>query len=119
MTDNYVFFNSRDELLRVNLPDVVYFEANGNYTHVITINKLKASVGMSLVKMESVLRAQTKKLMFIRVGKRFIVNINFIYQLNIPKQRLVLTDYHNFAYSLPISRDALRQIKDFTLKNKI
>lgn len=119
MADNFVFFNSRDELLRINLSDVVYFEANGNYTNVITINKLKASVCMSLIKMECVLREHTKSSVFLRVGKKFIINVNFIYQLNIPKQRLVLTDYHNFVYSLPISREALRKIKDYTLKNKI
>ena len=29
-----LLFNTRDELLRVSLKHVVYFEADGNYTHI-------------------------------------------------------------------------------------
>ena len=32
-------------------------------------------------------------------------------KVNIPKQRLVITDYDRFTFQLPISRDALKQLK--------
>lgn len=48
---------------------------------------------------------------FIRIGKRFIVNKRYICKVNIPKQRLVITDYDRFTFQLPISRDALKQLK--------
>ena len=28
---NLIFFNSRDELLRIDISKIVYFEADGNY----------------------------------------------------------------------------------------
>lgn len=40
-----------------------------------------------------------------------IVNKRYICKVNIPKQRLVITDYDRFTFQLPISRDALKQLK--------
>lgn len=37
----YIYFNSRDELIRLSINSIVYFESDGNYTNVITINKLR------------------------------------------------------------------------------
>ena len=45
--DNRIFFNSRDERLRIDISKIVYFEADGNYTDIIVINKLRASVCMN------------------------------------------------------------------------
>lgn len=48
----YVYFNSRDELVRMSIPDIVYFEADGNYTKVVTANKLVSTINMNLGEME-------------------------------------------------------------------
>ena len=34
-TTNFLFFNSRDELLRLDISKIVYFESDGNYTNII------------------------------------------------------------------------------------
>lgn len=57
---------------------------------------------------------------FIRIGKRFIVNTDMIVQVNISSQRLVLSDFdHPGNFSLPISKDALKQIKELYESQKI
>ena len=94
----YIYFNSRDELLRLRITEIAYFESDGNYCNVVTANKLRSPIGIE---------ATT----FIRIGKRFIVNKRYICKVNIPKQRLVITDYDRFTFQLPISRDALKQLK--------
>ena len=38
-----LLFNTRDQLLRLDIARIVYFEADGNYTHVVAMNKLKSS----------------------------------------------------------------------------
>ena len=38
-TTNFLFFNSRDELLRLDISKIVYFESDGNYTNIILTNK--------------------------------------------------------------------------------
>ena len=43
-----LYFNSRDELLRVNIDNVVFFEGDGGYTDIVSANELRSCVGMNL-----------------------------------------------------------------------
>lgn len=110
---SYVLFNSRDELVKLSIADIVYFEADGNYTKVVTANKLTSVLCMNLGQMEAALAKQLgdNATVFIRVGKRFIINRKFIYKINVHSQALVLTDFHRFAFRVPVSKDALRKMK--------
>ena len=116
----YIYFNSRDELIRLSINSIVYFESDGNYTNVITINKLRSTVGMNLGEMEKALASQLGPVstIFIRTGKRYIVNRNFIYKLNIQKQMLVLSDLMHFAFQLSISKEALKNMKQLLMESK-
>lgn len=112
-----VFFNSRDQLLRIDMHKIVYFEADGNLTYIVLANKLKATVSMNLSKMEEFLTLQYEKNahIFFRLGKRFIINTNYIYSIHVSKQKLILSDYANFTFQLPISKEALRKMKELLL----
>lgn len=118
---NRILFNNRDELLRIEVGKIVYFEADGNYTHIVSRNKMRATLGMSLTKTEQVLTQQLgeRAQVFMRVGKRFIVNLNNVYSINLAKQYLILTDQEHFAYQLPISKEALRKMKELIVQTKI
>ncbi len=109
-----VFFNSRDELLRVDLSSVVYFEADANYTKMVSANGLTDMVCISLGRMEEllVLKFKDDPGMFARIGKRFILNLNYVYKINTLKQELTLSDQHTFSYTLSISKVALKALKD-------
>lgn len=114
MLPKYLLINSRDELYRVDITKIVYFEANANYTIFVLPNKLKGVIGMNLAQTERLLSANLgiEASIFARIGKRFIINLNYIYHIELLKQNLTLSDGENFAYSLPISKDALRKLKD-------
>ena len=116
-----VLFNSRDELLRIDVQKIVYFEADGNYTNIMTVNKLKGTVCMNLGEMERNLASQLgdSANIFMRIGKRFIVNLNYIYQVNTLKQHLILSDYDHFAFQITISKEALRKVKDLIIDMKL
>lgn len=43
----YIYFNSRDELLRLRITEIAYFESDGNYCNVVTANKLRSPIGMT------------------------------------------------------------------------
>lgn len=119
--EKVIMFNSRDELLRMEVGKIVYFEADGNYTHVVTKNKLKATLGTSLSKTETVLSAQlgSDAQRFMRVGKRFIVNLRYVYSVNLTKQHLLLSDLDSFAFQLPVSKDALRKMKELLVAARV
>ena len=118
--EKIILFNIRDELLRMEVEKIVYFEADGNYTHIVTKNKLKATIAASLTKTEEALTAQlgNDASQFMRVGKCFIVNMKYVYSVNLAKQHLVLSDLSSFAFQLPVSKDALKRMKELMLLNK-
>lgn len=113
-SDTILYFNTRDELIKVKLDKVAYFEADSNYCHVVFINGAKATLLTSLVNIEQLLSERFKgnNPMFVRIGKRYIVNLQYIFQINIPRQRLMLTDFDSSSIiELTISKDALRNLK--------
>ena len=118
MVADYLIFNSRDEILRVKIQNVVYFESEGNYTSMVTVNKLRPTVCMNLAHMEQLLAEQLgeRRVMFVRVGRRYIVNMNFLHTITPAKQRLVLSDTSTFAYQLEVSKDALIKMKQLVVK---
>lgn len=115
----YIYFNSRDELLRVRTDKIVYFEADGNYTNIVAANKLCSIVGLSLSDMEKSLASQLGKnaAMFLRVGKRYIVNLRYVYKVNVQKQTLTLSDVSTFYYNLSVSKEALKNMKQLILES--
>ena len=121
MTEQRIYFNSRDKLIRLDVQKIVYFEGDGNYTYIVTANKQKVCVTLNLAHTEEALAAQlgsnAKK--FMRIGKRFIVNMNYIYQIDIQKQTLMLSDCERFLFQLPVSKEALKTVKDLVIKAKI
>lgn len=54
-SETTLFFNTRDEMIKVKLERVAYFEADSNYCHVIFINGAKATLLTSLVNIEKLL----------------------------------------------------------------
>ena len=117
---NHIIYFSRDHLIRLEIDKIVYFEADGNYTKVIMANKLKSVLGLSLANVEKSLASQLgdNAAKFMRVGKRFIINRTFIYEVNLAKQCLILSDFSQFAFQLPVSKAALKSIKNLVANVK-
>lgn len=110
----YLYLNSRDEFFRVDISKIVYFESDGNYTNILLNNKMKGTVCMNLAQMQCILSESLKETagIFARVGKRHIVNLTFVYQIAILRQKLTLSDGENFDYQISVSKDALKKLRD-------
>lgn len=119
-TAKYIYLSSRDELLRINIAKVVYMEADGNYTKIFLPNNLSGTVCISLSKMEKLIadKVTADKAKFARIGKRYIVNLAYIFRINVLRQELVLSDQSSFNVTLAISHDALKNLKDAILNRK-
>lgn len=115
----YLYLNSRDEFFRVDISKIVYFESEGNYTNIILNNKMKATVCMNLAQMQTIISDSLKEgaSMFARIGKRHIINLTYVYQIAILRQRLVLSDGENFEYQVSISKEALKKLRDMYVAN--
>ena len=121
MTQQRVYFNSRDKLIRLDIQKSVYFEGDGNYTYIVTANKQKVCVTLNLSHTEEALAKQlgSNANQFMRIGKRFIVNMNYIYQIDIQKQTLMLSDCDHFLFQIPVSKEALKAVKELVIQTKI
>ena len=116
-----VYFNSRDKLIRLDVQKIVYFEGDGNYTYIVTANKQKVCITLNLSHTEEALAAQLgdNAKQFMRIGKRFIVNMNYICQIDIQKQILILSDYEHILFQLSVSKEALKTVKELVIRTKI
>ena len=121
MTQRLIYFNSRDSLIRIDISNIVYFEGDGNYTYIVTANKMRSCLSINLTHTEEALAIQLGEdaKRFMRVGKRFIVNMPYIYKVDLTKQTLILSDALHFVYQLPVSKEALKSVKELIVKTKI
>lgn len=72
---------------------------------------------MNLSQMQGVLSDNLKEAasIFARIGKSHIINLNYVYHIEIVRQRLSLSDGENFDYTLTISKDALKKLRELFL----
>ncbi len=99
-------------LLFVEVPDIVYLEAEGAYTNVWLRNGSKILVSKKMKFFEEILESRQN---FFRSHRSFIVNINFLKKYNKNEASLTL-DNGQVAY---ISRDRKAEFEDLLRQNKL
>lgn len=111
-TDKVLILRFRDKLVRIEPSKIVYFEADGNYTHIRMVNKLHASICVNLGEMMKILEAQIPNVsyMFRRLGRKYIINMQYIYLIDVFEQKLILSDYDHFAFQVNVSKEALKEL---------
>ncbi len=116
-----IYFNSRDRLIRIDLQKTMYFESYGNYSYVTTTDNQKAYLNISLSQVEEVIGKRFGKSgnVFLRIGKRFVVNSSYIYQIDITKQCLMLSDMGQACVRLSVSKNALVLLKKLLVENNV
>ena len=118
--DRYLIIKTRDELLRIRIEQILYFEADRNYTKLILNNGIQFTFAINIGKIEEILENQVTgcKMILMRAGKSHIINKNHILQINLPRQKLLLLTAEGKARELIISKDPLKVLKD-SLENEI
>lgn len=111
-----LYFNTRDELIRVDLRNVGYFKADRNYTDVYFLNGYHVTLPTSLVAIEKMLdddRMKGRTMPFVRIGRSVIVNLRHIVHINVLKQELVICDMRTTCVlKVEVQKEALRKLKE-------
>ncbi len=112
--DRYLMIKTRDELLRIKIGQILYFEADRNYTKLLLSNGIQFTFAINIGKIEELLEKQVSGSndMLVRVGKSHIINKTHILQINLPKQKLLLLMQEGKPRELIISKDPLKQLKE-------
>lgn len=106
------------DMLRISPDKIVYILADGNYSTLVQSDNGKFVLTYQLGQIEKLMSTQLggDGNIFIRIGKSLIINRSYIYYINIPKQKIVLSDTSSFSHSLTASKEALKQLKELLEK---
>lgn len=117
----YLYMNLRDEMLRIDIKHLIYFEGERSSLNIVCSNGIQHLVCMNLRQMSLLLTQNLGKhaAAFIRVGKSLIVNRHYIQLISIPSQTLLLSDAATFEFRLHASKEALRRLKSEIGNNSI
>lgn len=101
-------------MLRIKIGQILYFEADRNYTKLLLTNNIQFTFAINIGKIEETLEKQVTgcKEILMRVGKSHIINKNHILQINLPKQRLLLLTEEGKPKELIISKEPLKILKE-------
>lgn len=120
--DKFIVISKGTELLRIPSSRLVYVEADGNYSNVVTQDNKVAMVSFQLGQIEDLIGGQLGDAgsNFLRLGRGLIINQDFVYSIDVSKQQLVLSDCNGCYYELSASKDVLTKLKayiDVMVKN--
>lgn len=111
-----LYFNTRDELIRVDLRKVGYFKADRNYTDVYFFNGYHVTLPTNLAAIELMLeddRMKGRTIPFVRIGRSVIVNLSHIIHINVLRQELVLSDMNtSCVLRVEVQKEALKKLKE-------
>lgn len=106
-------FSVYGELFVVDLDRVMYFQADDHYTHVYYSSGAHFMIPFGLSKVEA---AVDEKLAddkyFMRLGRKYMVNIRRVFHVNAIKQIALLVDDHGNNYTLHLPKPVLRLLMD-------
>jgi DNA-binding LytR/AlgR family response regulator len=117
--EKYVLFNTRDTMLRISQTQIVRFSANGNYTDMFLTTGKKFTFTSGLGQMKQHLETSLKEdaRYFVRLGKSAIINLRFVYRIDLQNHILELYDpVTDKFFRLEVSKGALKKLKDFLRK---
>lgn len=117
----HLYFNNRDEFYRIGLDQIVFFEADKNYTFMQLVSGQKLAFTFSLQKMQKYLGdcLGDDARMFARIGKSHIINLTYIYNIDLTKRVLrLMTPGNATIYTLKMSYDALRNLRSLFVADK-
>ena len=117
-----ILFNTRDELVKVDIDKMIYAMAEDNYVHMFFRNGQDVMVCMPLQSFEKLILsviAKNKTGTYTRIGRKYIVNNNYIMKINLLKQQLVLSDLDVVKpVILDVAKEALKVLKQKMIDKK-
>ncbi len=99
----------------IDLDDVAYLQANGNYTQIEYVASHGPLLGLGLSKVEQLISRAFppgKRSPMVRLGRSLIINQRYLLQINLVNQKLVLGDNCGNIHTLSAPKPLLKQYKE-------
>lgn len=114
-----ICINNRDELLVIPVDEIAYIIADGNYTKIVYLGGMQSTLSLGLTKVENIISqsyAKGKISPFIRLGRSIIINQLYLYDINLTKQTMTLTDCKKSSLTLKLPKALLKKYKEMVAK---
>ena len=114
--------NNRDEMIMLFVDNRAYIMADGNYTKICYIGGMTTVLSFGISKVETLVSASYadgEVSPFVRLGRSVIINQWFLYDINVLKQHLVLSDCIKNTITLKLPKPLLKKYKELVSKSTI
>lgn len=112
-----IFFNTRDEMICIDGQLIAYCKASGNYSSIKLITGKEMVLTQTLSKVMKMLEEPGKvNGRFIRVGRSFIINQDYVHKIIIIQQKLILSDGLEWTLEIEMSKSNLKFLQTEMLK---
>jgi two-component system LytT family response regulator len=98
--------NTRSGYVLIHPPDVVYCQADGNYTHIQLANGRREVTTQNLGSIEDKLQTGS----FFRISRSYLVNLNFLARVE-RKSCLCVLEYQGDTYSIKVPSQKIRLLE--------
>ena len=112
-----IIINTRDSLVVINPDLVAAVQADGNYSHVVYLNKHRITTTLSISKIEQLLKQHSGKNIFIRIGRSVIINHSMLYSIEPLKQQIELSRDGANRLRIYVSKKMLKAYKQAVVKD--
>lgn len=102
------------ELIRVTPEHIVFVSSDGNYSTLVLSDGESRILTMQLGQLEKLIENQlgAAGAIFIRIGRSLIINRSYVYYINLPQQKLILSNQRGGNHTLSASKEALKSLKE-------
>ena len=117
-----ICLNNRDEMIMLFVDNIAHIMADGNYTKICYIGGMTTVLSFGISKVETLVSASYadgEVSPFVRLGRSVIINQWFLYDINVLKQHLVLSDCMKNTITLKLPKPLLKKYKDLVSKSTI
>lgn len=115
-----ICINNRDELIMLLVDNIAYILADGNYTKIVYITGMQVTLSLGITKVEKIISDSYPAATicpFVRLGRSVIINQRYLYNINILKHRLQLTDGEHECLTLQMPKQILKDYKTLITKS--
>jgi DNA-binding LytR/AlgR family response regulator len=115
MPATHIIISKGTEFLRIPQDKLVYISSDGNYSNVVTADNRQRLVAFQLGQIEDMIGEQLgdQRSNFLRIGRKLIINTDYLYSIDITQQQLILSDCAGCYHELTASREVLIKLKAY------
>ena len=115
MPATHIIISKGTEFLRIPQDKLVYISSDGNYSNVVTADNRQRLVAFQLGQIEDLIGEQLgdQGSNFLRIGRKLIINTDYLYSIDITLQQLILSDCSGCYHELTASREVLIKLKAY------